>query len=360
MDGIIQMMPPFMRKYSTYIDFEGQRKAERIFQVILVVHGIVGFIAGYATQQLSVTMYSIGVGFILSCLFVLPPWPMFRRNSLNWQPNSPAEAIASPAPVPTKTDTKETSLKKTCFIIYCVIRVIHGVVLNRKYCNYPTNGGEGGANGGNSGDGYKIWAVLGRQLLSRKRNLTRCLVQFMFPLFPGFGKRVQIVKDEVLKDLLRRKVKCKQPYVGVFVKKDDNDDSESVSSISKLYTVGSFATITDFHDHGDYLVLGIAAHRRIRILEPIEEKVESSPSSTTTQMSKLNGRRTKIRNKEAEKVEPTPNKTIAEGAEGVVYARTENIITEKFERTNEIKASMSAVVQAIRDIVNYSPSLASK
>lgn len=34
MDGIIQMLPPFLRKYSTYVDFEGQSKSERIFQVI--------------------------------------------------------------------------------------------------------------------------------------------------------------------------------------------------------------------------------------------------------------------------------------------------------------------------------------
>uniref|UniRef100_A0A915DHQ4 Signal peptidase complex subunit 1 n=1 Tax=Ditylenchus dipsaci TaxID=166011 RepID=A0A915DHQ4_9BILA len=124
MDGIIQMMPPFMRKYSTYIDFEGQRKAERIFQVILVVHGIVGFIAGYATQQLSVTMYSIGVGFILSCLFVLPPWPMFRRNSLNWHQT----ALQKPSQVQHLFQLRlipRNVAEKIAFIIYCVIRVIH-------------------------------------------------------------------------------------------------------------------------------------------------------------------------------------------------------------------------------------------
>ncbi|KAH7727603.1 microsomal signal peptidase subunit [Aphelenchoides avenae] len=84
MDGIIQMLPPALRKYSTYIDFVGQRTAERIFQVILVVHGVIGFLAGYVTQQLSVTMYCVGEGFILSCILVLPPWPYFRRHPLTW------------------------------------------------------------------------------------------------------------------------------------------------------------------------------------------------------------------------------------------------------------------------------------
>lgn len=34
MDNLIQILPLSIRKFSTYIDFEGQHKAERIFQVI--------------------------------------------------------------------------------------------------------------------------------------------------------------------------------------------------------------------------------------------------------------------------------------------------------------------------------------
>jgi len=67
------------------MDFEGQRKAERIFQVIVVAHAIVGFAVGYAFQQFSWTVFTILFGFILSCAIVLPPWPYFRRNPLNWQ-----------------------------------------------------------------------------------------------------------------------------------------------------------------------------------------------------------------------------------------------------------------------------------
>jgi Lon-like ATP-dependent protease len=58
-----------------------------------------------------------------------------------------------------------------------------------------------------------------------------------YPLFPGFIKKVdvstlqlnlpvensmiKIVNETSLKDLLRKKIKMRQPYVGVFVKKDD-------------------------------------------------------------------------------------------------------------------------------------------
>lgn len=33
MDLIVQMLPPFVRKFSSHMDFVGQRKAERLLQV---------------------------------------------------------------------------------------------------------------------------------------------------------------------------------------------------------------------------------------------------------------------------------------------------------------------------------------
>ncbi|VDK41861.1 unnamed protein product [Anisakis simplex] len=83
MDGIIQSLPPWLRQYSTYIDFVGQRKAEKIFQVILVAAAIIGFFIGYTTQQLSHAVYTLGVGFVVSCILVLPPWPYLRRNPIH-------------------------------------------------------------------------------------------------------------------------------------------------------------------------------------------------------------------------------------------------------------------------------------
>uniref|UniRef100_F1LFU7 Signal peptidase complex subunit 1 n=1 Tax=Ascaris suum TaxID=6253 RepID=F1LFU7_ASCSU len=94
MDGIIQMLPPALRKFSTYIDFVGQRKAERIFQVIVVASAIIGFCVGYITQQLSHSIYTLGAGFAVSCLLILPPWPFLRRNPVHWQPVQTAQTSA--------------------------------------------------------------------------------------------------------------------------------------------------------------------------------------------------------------------------------------------------------------------------
>ncbi len=96
MDYLWSFVPPSIRNISTHIDYIGQKHAEHLFQVlsrliyifycivqiVLIVHGIVGFIVGYITQQLSYSIYILGFGFVLSCLLVLPPWPQFRAHPL--------------------------------------------------------------------------------------------------------------------------------------------------------------------------------------------------------------------------------------------------------------------------------------
>jgi len=91
MEAIVRRLP-----FPTHIDFEGQHLAERIFQVLIVAFGVVGFAWGYLAQQFSLTVYTLGVGFAISCLIVLPPWPFYRRHSLNWyKPGGSSSAGAS-------------------------------------------------------------------------------------------------------------------------------------------------------------------------------------------------------------------------------------------------------------------------
>ncbi|XP_025062541.1 signal peptidase complex subunit 1 isoform X2 [Alligator sinensis] len=47
---------------------------------------VIGFIYGYITEQFGWTVYIVMVGFALSCLLTLPPWPMYRRSPLKWLP----------------------------------------------------------------------------------------------------------------------------------------------------------------------------------------------------------------------------------------------------------------------------------
>ncbi|XP_063410349.1 signal peptidase complex subunit 1-like isoform X2 [Mytilus trossulus] len=80
-----RFLPEAFKKVPLHMDFEGQKRAERLFQVIILVFGVVGFGWGYICQQFSQTMYILIAGFILSCLLTLPPWPMFRRMNIVWQ-----------------------------------------------------------------------------------------------------------------------------------------------------------------------------------------------------------------------------------------------------------------------------------
>ncbi|NWX18294.1 SPCS1 peptidase, partial [Aegotheles bennettii] len=67
-------------------DYKGQKLAEQIFQGIILVSAVIGFIYGYITEQFGWTVYIVMAGFTLSCLLTLPPWPMYRRNPLKWLP----------------------------------------------------------------------------------------------------------------------------------------------------------------------------------------------------------------------------------------------------------------------------------
>ncbi|VDK44271.1 unnamed protein product [Anisakis simplex] len=179
-----------------------------------------------------------------------------------------------------------------------------------------------------------------------------------YPLFPGFIKKVDIVKDEALKELLRRKVKMRQPYVGVFVKKDDDSKAESVMSLSDLYSVGSFAQIIEMRDLGSVIELILSAQRRIRILESVDDI--SDDSNAGASVGRVNGRRVGQQRRRSSKVskEKEKEKESSPGPEPsseptVILAKTENVITEPIEKTVEVKATMQAIVQTIRDIVQY-------
>ncbi|XP_071945647.1 signal peptidase complex subunit 1-like [Antedon mediterranea] len=78
-------MLDMFKSIPTHMDYKGQQLAEQVFQAIIILFAVVGFIWGYLVQQFVQTVYMLGAGFILSCILTLPPWPMFRRNPLPWQ-----------------------------------------------------------------------------------------------------------------------------------------------------------------------------------------------------------------------------------------------------------------------------------
>ncbi|KAL7667443.1 hypothetical protein ACOME3_001015 [Neoechinorhynchus agilis] len=74
--------------FDTHMDFVGQKRAERLYQIVIVIGAIVGFIHGYIEQRFSLTMYYTLSAIGISALLVVPPWPWFRLNPIKWRKTS--------------------------------------------------------------------------------------------------------------------------------------------------------------------------------------------------------------------------------------------------------------------------------
>ncbi|XP_017760172.1 PREDICTED: lon protease homolog, mitochondrial isoform X2 [Eufriesea mexicana] len=205
------------------------------------------------------------------------------------------------------------------------------------------------------------------------------------PVFPRFIKLIEL-SNPILMDLIRRKVKLNQPYVGIFLKKAEENEAEIVQNLDDIYSVGTFAQIHEIQDLGNRLRLVVMAHRRIKIVGQILDELPK-PTHDDSQISggKLS-RRSFIRkskdNKvlESEKVQKieeitTPENKVTEGAQETVeekvtpsadsathtsvqpllMAEVVNITHEKFRQTEEIKALTQELIKTIRDIISMNP-----
>jgi Lon-like ATP-dependent protease len=155
------------------------------------------------------------------------------------------------------------------------------------------------------------------------------------PVFPRFLKMIEIT-DAALMDLLRRKAKLSQPWVGVFLKKDDSLEGDTVNDVSDIYPVGIFAHVSELHDLNDRMRLLLMGHRRIRITERYEEFEEVSEG-------------------EGEALQEAQSDSNEERTRPLLMVVTENVESKPFETDQEIQALSAEVIKTIRDIVALNP-----
>lgn len=67
------------------MDYQGQGRAELLYELIILLFTGIGAIVAYQSQQFSLAVYAHGVGFIISCILCLPPWPIYKRKPVKWQ-----------------------------------------------------------------------------------------------------------------------------------------------------------------------------------------------------------------------------------------------------------------------------------
>lgn len=158
---------------------------------------------------------------------------------------------------------------------------------------------EGGGSGSGSGSGKSGSASGSTSTSVSKQSVPTNYPQVLAlpitrrPLFPGFYKAV-VIKNPAVCAAIRESLKRGQPYIGAFLLKDEEDDADVITDLSKVHQVGVFAQITSVFseksqnsgsksnkdgkkneaetDEGEGLTAVLYPHRRIRIDELITPK----------------------------------------------------------------------------------------
>ncbi|KAL4828386.1 hypothetical protein H8958_011847 [Nasalis larvatus] len=214
-------------------------------------------------------------------------------------------------------------------------------------------GGAGGSAGG--GEGPVITALTPMTIPDVFPHLPLIAIT-RNPVFPRFIKIIE-VKNKKLVELLRRKVRLAQPYVGVFLKRDDNNESDVVENLDEIYHTGTFAQIHEMQDLGDKLRMIVMGHRRVHISRQLEVEPEE-PEAENKHKPRRKSKRSK---KEVEDelsarhpaelaIEPAP-----ELPAEVLMVEVENVVHEDFQVTEEVKALTAEIVKTIRDIIALNP-----
>ncbi|CAL1717143.1 unnamed protein product [Somion occarium] len=195
------------------------------------------------------------------------------------------------------------------------------------------------------------------------------------PLFPGFYKAVVIRNPAVvaaIKEMMRRG----QPYLGAFLLKDEHADSDVITDLNQVHSVGVFAQITSVFaantgptGNNDEKEEGLTAvlypHRRIKITdlvktggtaatasieavkEPVPEKPEPSAEESLP---------TPPPTPKEELVSPTFMQTSFLHQHNVSIVRVENLVTQPYNKDDQyIRAFMSEIVSVFKDIAQLNP-----
>ena len=184
------------------------------------------------------------------------------------------------------------------------------------------------------------------------------------PVFPRFIKIVEITNPSLI-NLLRRRLKLNQPYAGVFMKKDESNEKEVVSSMDEIYPIGTFVQIHELQDLGDRMRMIVMAHRRIKIVKQLPEEGEENDrlrrrrrrhraSNGQSGNNNVQENDPEVSSPASETIKVASSSTAALPA-NILMVEVENVTHEKFETTEEVKALTQEIVKTIREIIALNP-----
>ncbi|KAI8930273.1 Lon protease C-terminal proteolytic domain-containing protein, partial [Entophlyctis helioformis] len=165
------------------------------------------------------------------------------------------------------------------------------------------------------------------------------------PLFPGFYKSLYI-KDPRAIQAIQSLVERRQPYIGIFLAKDDTADKDIVTDESQVHKVGVFAQITNTYQTGpdnSALTVVVYPHRRIRISELVQAQPPASDADNASAASATPG------------FLPI-NAPLIEY--DVPLANVENLPDQPYNQENRlIKAITSEIINVLKEISQLNPLL---
>lgn len=158
------------------------------------------------------------------------------------------------------------------------------------------------------------------------------------PLFPGYYKSMYI-KDPKVIAVIQELVKSGDPYVGIFMAKDENSEDDMVTDLKQVEKVGVFAQITNAFLAGpdnSMLTVIVYPHRRIRITDlalPTDTQLLEPPPGKEGMVERLN------------RLE-------------VPVTSVENLVDQPYNPENRlIKATMNEVINTLRELSQGNPLL---
>lgn len=92
------------------MDWQGQKLAEQLMQIMLLSFAVVAFISGYVLGSFQIMLMIYAGGVLLTSLITVPNWPFFNRHPLKWL--DPSEAEKHPKPQSTSASSKKKTGKK--------------------------------------------------------------------------------------------------------------------------------------------------------------------------------------------------------------------------------------------------------
>ncbi|KAF8972361.1 ATP-dependent protease La domain-containing protein [Flammula alnicola] len=191
------------------------------------------------------------------------------------------------------------------------------------------------------------------------------------PLFPGFYNAV-VIRNPAVVAAIKEMMKRGQPYLGAFLLKDENADSDVITDVNAVHPVGVFAQITSVfaaagtggrgaggvgkgEEKEEGLTALLYSHRRIRIMELVKaggakiEEVEQQEEPQTVEPPTPPQQLT-------ETTTPGPVQTAFLHSHDISIVNVENLHTQPYAKKDKyIRAFMCEIVSVCKDIAELNP-----